>query len=101
MSEALRRGIDVPGELGIAGFGAFDLAETCHPRMTTIDVGSQEIGRRAGEIVVAACAAPDGTARRIVEVPVQPLLRESTRRQAATPFSEPRRAVPGREPAEN
>ena len=104
MSEALRRGIDVPGDLGIAGFGAFDVAETCHPRMTTIDVGAKDIGRCAGEIVVAACAQPDGFSRRIVEMPVRPLLRESTRRESLTPRREtqdPRLPVPGRERAES
>jgi LacI family transcriptional regulator, gluconate utilization system Gnt-I transcriptional repressor len=57
VSECLRRGVDVPGRIAIAGFGDFDVAQCCHPRLTTISIDCHAIGRRAGEIVLSALDA--------------------------------------------
>ncbi|MBV1705547.1 MAG: LacI family DNA-binding transcriptional regulator, partial [Hyphomicrobiales bacterium] len=38
LAQCQRRGIDVPGRIAIAGFGDFDVARCCHPRLTTIAV---------------------------------------------------------------
>ena len=35
LAECQRRGIDVPGRIAIAGFGDFEVARCCHPRLTT------------------------------------------------------------------
>ena len=57
LSECQRRGIDVPGRIALAGFGDFEVARCCHPRLTTIAVDCADIGRRAAEITLRALEA--------------------------------------------
>lgn len=45
--ECHRRGWNVPGHIAVAGFGNFEIAETCVPSITTIAVDCYEIGRLA------------------------------------------------------
>jgi LacI family gluconate utilization system Gnt-I transcriptional repressor len=53
VSECLRRGLNVPQDIKIAGFGAFDIAEMSVPALTTIDAHSYEIGRQTGQLLVS------------------------------------------------
>src|SRR5208337_2489951 len=57
LAECQRRGVDVPGRIAIAGFGDFDVARSCHPRLTTIAVDCAGIGRSAAEAALAALDA--------------------------------------------
>jgi LacI family gluconate utilization system Gnt-I transcriptional repressor len=57
LAECQRRGIDVPGRIAIAGFGDFEVARCCHPRLTTVAVDCAEIGRKAAESALAAVEA--------------------------------------------
>lgn len=50
--ECQRRGIDVPGELGIAGFDNIELAEYVQPALTTVRLPHQAIGARAAELLL-------------------------------------------------
>ena len=80
LAECQRRGLDVPGRLAIAGFGDFDVARCCHPRMTTIAVDAEAIGRRAAEAVLAARAARDAgrtRAPQTEEIPFRVVPRET------------------------
>ncbi|MEJ0071893.1 MAG: LacI family DNA-binding transcriptional regulator [Pseudomonadota bacterium] len=52
LSECQRRGLAVPDRMAVAGFGDFEIAATCHPRLTTVNVDSYGIGRRTGELIV-------------------------------------------------
>jgi LacI family transcriptional regulator, gluconate utilization system Gnt-I transcriptional repressor len=45
--ECQRRGMRVPGDIAIAGFGNYEIAECCHPRITSVDVDCYNIGRQA------------------------------------------------------
>ncbi len=47
LMECHRRGLRVPEDVAIAGFGNFEVAAYSHPRITTVDVECYEIGRRA------------------------------------------------------
>jgi LacI family gluconate utilization system Gnt-I transcriptional repressor len=47
LAECQRRGLRVPDDIAIAGFGNFEIGEWSHPRITTVDVECYEIGRRA------------------------------------------------------
>lgn len=47
MMECQRRGLKVPKDIAIAGFGNFEVGAWSHPRITTVDVECYEIGRRA------------------------------------------------------
>jgi LacI family transcriptional regulator, gluconate utilization system Gnt-I transcriptional repressor len=52
LAECQRRGIAIPETLALAGFGDFEVARCCHPRLTTIAIDCSDIGRRAAEIVL-------------------------------------------------
>ena len=61
LMECQRRGWAVPQRLAIAGFGGFEVATACHPRLTTVAVDCVGIGRAAGELLLRAIdAARDG-----------------------------------------
>jgi len=47
LMECQRRGLKVPKDIAIAGFGNFEVGAWSHPRITTVDVECYEIGRRA------------------------------------------------------
>jgi LacI family gluconate utilization system Gnt-I transcriptional repressor len=47
LMECQRRGLQVPRDVAIAGFGNYEIAACCHPRITSVDVECYEIGRRA------------------------------------------------------
>jgi LacI family gluconate utilization system Gnt-I transcriptional repressor len=57
LAECQRRGIDVPGDIAIAGFGDFEVARCCHPRLTTIAVDCADIGRKAAAQALNALEA--------------------------------------------
>ncbi len=52
----LDQGIDVPGQIGLAGFNGVDLLEGLPMALATMDARRREIGRKAAEIVAAAAA---------------------------------------------
>lgn len=78
MSEALRMGLRVPGDIAFAGFGAFDISETCHPRLTTTEVDALGIGREAGRIIVASLSAKSDGASQQYRTTPRIVAREST-----------------------
>lgn len=57
LAECQRRGWDVPGRVAIAGFGGFEVGTACHPRLSTVAVDCQGIGRAAGQLLVRAIDA--------------------------------------------
>ena len=54
--ECQRRGLSVPHDLAIAGFGDFPLAREVHPRLTTVRVPGHEIGRQAAGLLLRRLA---------------------------------------------
>ncbi|MES2247972.1 MAG: LacI family DNA-binding transcriptional regulator [Pseudomonadota bacterium] len=52
LMECQRQGWDVPGRIAIAGFGDFEVARACHPRITTVAVDCVGIGKAAGELLL-------------------------------------------------
>jgi LacI family gluconate utilization system Gnt-I transcriptional repressor len=52
LSECQRRGIKVPEQIAMAGFGAYDIAEVCVPTLTTIDPKPTEIGERTADLIL-------------------------------------------------
>jgi LacI family transcriptional regulator, gluconate utilization system Gnt-I transcriptional repressor len=67
--ECQRRGLAVPDDIAVAGFGDFEIAQCCYPAITTVSVDAYGIGRRAGEALLGALAdAENGIhARRAVK----------------------------------
>ena len=81
LAECQRRGWAVPGRLAIAGFGGFEVAASCHPRLTTVAVDCVGMGRSAGELLLRAIEARRAgspLAAQVVQVPFKVELREST-----------------------
>jgi LacI family gluconate utilization system Gnt-I transcriptional repressor len=54
LSECQRRGWSVPDRIAIAGFGGFEVSETCHPQLSTVVVDSYGIGRATGDLLLRA-----------------------------------------------
>lgn len=72
LTECQRRGVSVPGQMAIAGFGAYEIAGICVPTITTIDPRPAEIGSRTARMVLALLGKPEG---RVVEQ-VTPVLQQ-------------------------
>ncbi len=54
----LDRGIDVPGQIGLAGFNGVELLQGLPRQLATMDACRLEIGRKAAEIIAARLADP-------------------------------------------
>lgn len=52
LTECQRRGVPVPGQIAIAGFGAYDIAGISVPTITTIDPKASEIGAKTAQMVL-------------------------------------------------
>ncbi len=52
MMECQRRGIGIPRQLAVMGFGDFDIAAEMVPPLTTVGVDFDELGRKTGTLVV-------------------------------------------------
>jgi len=51
--ECQRRRLDVPGQVAVMGFADLEIASSTEPPLTTVQVPSYDIGRRAGELLLA------------------------------------------------
>jgi LacI family gluconate utilization system Gnt-I transcriptional repressor len=60
LMECQRRGIAVPGDLSVMGFGDFEIGSQCVPAMTTIRIDAEGIGRRVGGLLLRLLAAEAG-----------------------------------------
>ena len=76
--ECTRRGIAVPQQLAVAGFGNYDLAECVVPGLTTIDVGARAIGMQAADVVLAAIEGGKQPGGRVVNSALELMVRQST-----------------------
>lgn len=76
--EAQQSGLQVPGDLSVAGFDDIELAANISPSLTTVHVPVEEICTLAGDYLVARIAA--ATARDHVAVEAKLVVRQSTSR---------------------
>ncbi|MDE0211437.1 MAG: LacI family DNA-binding transcriptional regulator [Boseongicola sp.] len=66
----LDRGIDVPGQIGLAGFNGSEFLDGISVRLATMDAGRRETGRKAAEIVLERNGEGKGAeGRRVVLTP--------------------------------
>ena len=75
--EAGARGIVVPGQLAVCGFGDLEVGRAMHPAVSTVSVDGAEIGRVAARCLLARLAGRD--APRSVAVPFRVVERASSR----------------------
>lgn len=78
LMECQRRGIKVPDDIAIAGFGDYEISAFCHPRISTVNVGCRDIGRFAAEKLLRELAGEDPGGDELILTPYKVLLREST-----------------------
>lgn len=62
--EAAERGIDVPGQLAVLGFGDFGLGRQLRPALSTVRPPRYEIGAEAGRMLIEALAEGGALAHR-------------------------------------
>ena len=72
-------GIEVPGQLGIAGFHDLEIGRVVSPTLTTVQVPALEMGRTAGNMMLARLAGTRLPNRR-QNLGFSIISRESTRR---------------------
>ncbi len=65
----LDKGIDVPGQVGLAGFNGLDLLEGLPRRLATMDACREEIGREAARIIAERAGEDDAGGARHVLTP--------------------------------
>jgi LacI family gluconate utilization system Gnt-I transcriptional repressor len=78
--ECHRRGLSVPGDIAIAGFGNFEVSWCCQPSITTVSVDAYGIGLRAGETLLATLAdreAGEVQRRKAVKIDFTVIARDS------------------------
>lgn len=77
LTECQRRGLKVPDDISIAGFGAYELGDICVPTITTIDPAAREIGARAADLLIKCL--DDGQSE-LIAAPITPklLIRQSS-----------------------
>jgi len=77
LAEAQVRGLRVPQDLAVCGFGNADFAAHMQPSLTTVHVDGAEIGRLAAQRVVARCRG-EAVAQPVVDVGFRIIERRST-----------------------
>lgn len=56
LTECQRRGVAVPQQIAIAGFGAYDIAAISVPTITTVNPFPHDIGRKTAQLIIAVLA---------------------------------------------
>jgi LacI family transcriptional regulator, gluconate utilization system Gnt-I transcriptional repressor len=77
LTEAQARGVNVPSQLKIMGFGDLDFAAHTHPALTTVRVDGTAIGRQAAAFIVGR-ARGEAIEQRIVDLGFTVVERAST-----------------------
>ncbi len=77
LSACQRRGISVPDQISIAGFGNYEVGSICVPSITTIDPAPREIGDRAARLICRLLDNPSSDAA-LEHIKPRLLLRESS-----------------------
>lgn len=82
IQKAMRRGLAVPEDLSVAGFGDSPLARMLSPRLSTVHQPVVDMGRRAAEMLLSALAgpksAPPDAASTTEILPARLMVRKST-----------------------
>jgi LacI family transcriptional regulator, gluconate utilization system Gnt-I transcriptional repressor len=81
MVEAQARGLRIPDDLAVCGFGDADFAAHTHPSLTTVHVDGQAIGKLAAQLIVDRCRGKVAE-QPVVDVGFRIIERQSTARGA-------------------
>lgn len=75
--QARKMGIDIPGQVAVAGYGDLEFSEHVTPSLTTIHVSSYEMGFVAGQMLLKRLNREE-LGERVVMTPIHIELRQST-----------------------
>lgn len=83
MSALKEQGIKVPEEIGIAGFGDFEVSRFSSPTITTVQFDAEEVGRVTANLITRLISQDSSEAKpaRKYNIEVTNLMRGSTREQ--------------------
>jgi LacI family gluconate utilization system Gnt-I transcriptional repressor len=76
MFECHRRGLQVPGDIAICGFGNAEVGRELTPALTTIDIHSYDMGRAAARLLLERLSG-EVSANVVVDVGFKVIERES------------------------
>ncbi|WP_422037803.1 LacI family DNA-binding transcriptional regulator [Roseibium sp.] len=74
LTECARKGVSVPEDVAVAGFGAYDISSICVPTLTTVNPRPEEIGRRTGELIRKLLRGPGDGDGAPVRIGIEPSL---------------------------
>jgi len=77
--ECQRRGINVPGQISVIGFGDFAIGRIINPPLTTIHVDFTDLGRRTGATLVKLLGSDSEAQPGRVDVGLTIIERQSVR----------------------
>ncbi len=77
LAEAQARGLRIPDDLAVCGFGDADFAAHMEPALTTVHVDGAAIGRLAAQLLLQRCQGQE-VAERVVDVGFRIIERRST-----------------------
>jgi LacI family gluconate utilization system Gnt-I transcriptional repressor len=77
--ECQRRGVSVPGDLSVMGFGDFEIGREINPPLTTIHVDFRALGQRTGQMIVDLLSDGAGKSPQIIDVGLTVVERASVR----------------------
>jgi LacI family transcriptional regulator, gluconate utilization system Gnt-I transcriptional repressor len=67
LEEARSRGLDVPGDVALMGFGGLEFTQYTWPPLSTVSVDRSAIGRIAAEVILARIAG-ESPSERVIDV---------------------------------
>lgn len=73
---ALQRGLRVPEDIAVAGFGAYDVSQYARPAITTVDAQAYRIGTETARLILSVLAGEE--TERTVTLPIELMIRAST-----------------------
>ena len=77
--ECQRRGVNVPGDLSIMGFGDFEIGREINPPLTTIHVDFRALGERTGTLILELLTPGASRTPQIIDVGLKVVERVSVR----------------------
>lgn len=80
MNHLLEKGVDVPGDVAVAGYAGSYLSKMVFPQLTTVEHPQLEMGEKAGRLLLELIKNPDAPSRSVT-VDAKIMLRNSTHSQ--------------------
>jgi LacI family gluconate utilization system Gnt-I transcriptional repressor len=77
LEEARSRGLSVPADLALVGFGDLEFAQHTYPALSTVRIDRAAIGQRAAELILARIEG-DASPEKVVDVGFTIVDRETT-----------------------